>query len=374
MPGPFEPLPGQDLEPDCSGCQGHGTATQTKAAKAASENAPLRVVFMGTPDFAADILAELLTAPFISVAGVYCQPDRPAGRGKKLAIPPVKALALEKQLPIFQPLNFKPGPQGDAAAAELAALAPDVLVVAAYGLILPQRVLDIPAYMPVNVHASLLPTYRGAAPIQRAIMAGDAVTGVTIMRMEAGLDTGPILMQRAVGIDLNDSAVDLHRELAREGAALLLLALQRLSAGTLHAIAQDENKATYAPKLAKEESRLDFSLSARALHARIRGLMNWPGANATLLRAEKDTMVVALEPGRFPLTAPMQAKVAEYAAQHTDKPESGLIMGLVDGALLVACGDGAYALTRLRPAGGKSMDAAAFANGYLAGATQARFT
>lgn len=376
MPGPFEALPETAPAHDapasdpCASCQEAENKTQAKARAAGEAKSPLRVVFMGTPDFAARILERLVQAPFVDLSAVFSQPDRPAGRGKKTAAPPVKLLAQEHGLRVLQPLNFKPGPEGDAAFAALRAFEPDVLVVAAYGLILPQRVLDVPRLMPVNVHGSLLPKYRGAAPVQRAIMSGDAVTGVTIMRMEAGLDTGPILMQRAVGIDINDTSATLMRELAEEGADLLLLALERLRAGALQAVAQDEARASHAPKLTKEEGLLDFSLPGKVLHARIRGLTPWPGPAMRLEREGKAPVTVMPEPGCFPLTASMREAVG--VADAGGAP--GRIIGLADGALLVACGDGAYAFTRLKPAGGKSMDAAAFANGYLSGCRGARFT
>ena len=341
-------------------------SVQAKAEKAAAGQPPLRAVFMGTPDFAATILKALLKSPQAQLLAVYTQPDRPAGRGKKLTAPPVKELALEHGLPVLQPLNFKPGP---AACHELTALRPDVLLVAAYGLILPQRVLDIPNLMPLNVHASLLPKYRGAAPIQRAVMEGEPVTGVTIMRMEAGLDTGPILMQRAVGIDINDTSATLHDELAEEGAVLLLQALERLRAGALPAVAQDDARATHAAKLSKEESLLDFSLPPEQLHARIRGLTPWPGALMYLHRDGREPLAVHPAPGQFPLTAAMREACAPGAPGQEPR-----IIGLIDGALLVTCGTGCYAFTGLRPAGKHSMDAAAFFNGYLAAAPEARFT
>jgi len=335
----------------------------------------LRAVFMGTPGFAATILRALLGSPQVDLLAVYTQPDRPAGRGKKLTPPPVKLLAQEHGLPVFQPPHFKPGPGGDAACRELASLQPDVLLVAAYGLILPQRVLDIPRLMPVNVHASLLPKYRGAAPIQRAIMAGEFVTGVTIMRMEAGLDTGPILMQRAVPIGSNDTSATIHDVLAREGADLLLRALERLRAGTLPHIAQDEDRATLAPKLRKEESVLDFSLPPEALHAQIRGLTPWPGALMYLHRDGREPLAVHPAPGLFPLTEKVAEKMREACAAssppHDRADRTGHIVGLVDNALLVTCGEGCYAFTSLRPAGKNSMDAAAFANGYLNGFPEA---
>jgi len=323
----------------------------------------LRAVFMGTPDFAAAILKALLDDARSDLLAVYTQPDRPAGRGNKLTPPPVKLLAQEHNLPVFQPLHFKSDPEGDAAFHELAALEPDMLLVAAYGLILPQRVLDIPRLMPLNVHASLLPKYRGAAPIQRAIMAGESVTGVTIMRMEAGLDTGPILMQRAVGIDINDTSATMHDILAIEGAALLLRTLDRLRAGSLPAIAptaQDEARATYAPKLRTIDSLLDFSLPPQALHAHIRGLTPRPGALMYLHREGKDPLAVQPAPGQLREAC---------AAPHPP----GRIVGLVEGALLVNCGEGCYAFTSLRPAGKNSMDATAFVNGYLQGFSEAFF-
>lgn len=338
-------------------------AVQRQAGAAAENMPPLRAVFMGTPDFAAVILRRVLESPHVTVLAAYAQPDRPAGRGKKLLKPAVKALAEERGIPIYQPLHFKADADGDAAVAELAALRPDVLLVAAYGLILPQRVLDIPRRMPINVHASLLPKYRGAAPIQRAIMAGDAVTGVTIMRMEAGLDSGPILMQRAVGIGRDQSSADMHEELAQEGAELLVQALERLRAGALGQIPQDATRATHAPKLAKAESLVDISLPAHVLHAHIRGLTPWPGATLTLQRKGSEPLPVRVLPGR-PLPE-------EGGGAQALRP--GTIVSVSGDALLVRCGDGLYAFTSLRPAGGKSMDGQAFYNGYLATADDAFF-
>ncbi len=363
----------------CSGgdacSSGHGVPrarVQREASALAEAAEPLRAVFMGTPGFAAAILERVLACPFIRVCAVYSQPDRPAGRGRQLKAPEVKQLALERGLPVLQPLNFKNTPEGDAAVAELAAFCPDVLIVAAYGLILPQRVLDIPRLMPVNVHASLLPKYRGAAPIQRAIMNGDAVTGVTIMRMEAGMDTGAILMQRAVGIGLGDTSADLHDELAREGADLLIMALERLAAGSLASIPQDGARATHAPKLRKEEGFVDLALPARALHARIRGLTPWPGATLVLRRPGHDDLHVAAAPGEYPFaSAGQSAGPSEAAGQGTPGP--GGIPGCSGNALLVRCGDGVYAFTSLRPAGRGGMDGAAFYNGYVASCPEARF-
>ena len=367
------------LEPARAGCadggSGAANSVRAEAVRRAAASPALRAVFMGTPDFAARILERLLPADYLDVVAVYTQPDRPAGRGKSLCSPPVKELAQKRGIAVEQPTDFKKTPQGDAAVAALAAYAPDVLLVAAYGLILPQRVLDIPRLMPLNVHASLLPKYRGAAPIQRAIMQGEAVTGATIMRMEAGLDSGPILLQRAVGISIHDTSAVLHEELAEEGAELLLMALQRLLAGTLHEIPQDHVRATHAPKLRKEEGLLDFSRNVRDLHAHIRGVTPWPGASMVLHRDEQPDLVIQVEPGAFPLTEGMKQALAAHDAREVREGHSlGRAVGLVDGALLLTCRDGGYAFTSFRPAGRKSMDAAAFYNGYLAGAQGAYFS
>lgn len=361
---------------ECGSCTGGKVNTlQNRAAKEAEGQPPLRCVFMGTPDFAAIILEQLLRSPHVSMQAVFTQPDRPAGRGNKLLPPSVKRLAREHNLPVLQPENFRSGNDGEHAFQALNDVKPDILVVAAYGLILPQRVLDVPRLMPVNVHASLLPKYRGAAPIQRAVMAGDSVTGVTIMRMEATLDTGPILMQRAVGIDINDTSATLHDELAREGADLLILALERLRAGALCAVTQDDELATYADKLTKKESELDFSLSPITMHARIRGLTTWPGASMYLHRKEHEPLLVQTAPGRYPLTHAMKDMADSFLSSRvTHNPEKGAILGVVEKALLLTCGDGCYAFTSLRPAGKKSMDGLAFYNGYLAGTKGAYFT
>lgn len=371
---PSAPLPAGGEDGDCTSCR-QGGSLQSKAADAAARRPPLRVVFMGTPSFAATILERLLAAPHVDVAAVYTQPDRRSGRGQKLLPPLVKQLALQHGLPVLQPLHFKNDPDGDGAFATLRDIAPDVLVVAAYGLILPQRVLDIPRLMPINVHASLLPKYRGAAPIQRAIMAGDAVTGVTIMRMEASLDAGPILLQRAVGIDINDTSGSLHDELAREGAELLVQALERLSAGALAAMPQEDALATYAPKLDKRDGFVDFSLSPASLHARIRGVTPKPGAFMVLHRRGHDPLQVQVDPGVFPLTGAMkEAAAAFFASRGETNTAEASVLGVVDKALLLTTGDGCYAFSTLKPAGKKVMDGLAFYNGYLKGMPDASFS
>lgn len=351
----------------CASCL-KGTSSRAKAAEAAACRPPLRAVFMGTPDFAATILERLLDASPVTVAAVYTQPDRRSGRGRQLSPPPVKQLALRRGLRVLQPLHFKNDADGDEAFSVLRDLAPDVLVVAAYGLILPRRVLDIPRLMPVNVHASLLPKYRGAAPIQRAVMAGDAVTGITIMRMEASLDAGPILLQRAVGIGINDTSGMLHDELAREGAELLIQALERLSAGALAAMPQDDALATCAPKLGKREGAVDFSLPPVVLHARIRGVTPKPGAFMYLHRREHEPLQVQVGPGIFPLTGAMKEAATSALACRREKDAAGAsVLGVADNALLLTAGDGCYAFSTLKPAGKNVMDGLAFYNGYIKG-------
>lgn len=313
---------------------------------------PLRVVFMGTPDFAAVILRRLLGWPGAAVLCVYTQPDRPCGRGREPKPSPVKLAALEAGVEVRQPLNFKD--QADVAA--LRELAPDVLVVAAYGLILPQAVLDAARLMPVNVHASLLPRWRGAAPIQRALQAGDRATGITIMRMLLGLDSGPILLQRALRIADTDHAGTLHDELAEMGAETLLEALTRLPQGRLLNMPQDEARVTYAPKLNKDEGRIDWNAEAETLNRHIRAMHPWPGAYFEWKQPSDKTLTLTIEPG----------KVGDELPAGTTP---GTILGVVDGQdgkyLAIACADRAYLTPRVTPQGKKPQDATAFACGYL---------
>lgn len=320
-----------------------------------------RIVFMGTPQFAATILEKLLSFDGAEVVAVYTQPDRPAGRGKKMKASEVKELALSRGLPVHQPVNFTSVDE----VAMLAAYEPDYLVVAAYGVILPQSVLDVPARMPLNVHASLLPKYRGAAPIQRAIMEGEVVTGVTIMRMEAGLDTGPMLMQQAMGIDINETASQLHDGLAEAGGELLLQCLGRLDSsrpGSVRQQIQDDSLSTYAVRLTKNDGAVDFSKTVAEVHAHIRGVTEWPGAHCLLERDGMEPVVIRVRPGIYPFSFPLE-----------EGTPPGTIGGLREGALLVACADGWYAFTTLRPAGKKDMDGTGFYNGYIAKFDSAKF-
>lgn len=232
---------------------------------------PLKIIFAGTPDFAAVALATLLTSEH-KVIAVYTQPDRPAGRGRQVAFGPVKQLALDHGIPVYQPLSLK----GAGEQSEIAQLSADLMVVAAYGLILPQAVLDTPRLGCINIHASLLPRWRGAAPIQRAILAGDEESGVTIMQMEAGLDTGPMLYTLHCPIYPKDTGGELHDRLAKLGADALLHTLPELAAGRLQPIPQDATRANYASKLEKAESCIEWRQSALEIDRKVRAFNPWP--------------------------------------------------------------------------------------------------
>lgn len=318
----------------------------------------MKIVFMGTPPFAAAVLRILTDwcgrSGLADVAAVYCRPDRPAGRGHKLQAPPVKLLAQELGLPVFQPPHFKDAEDR----AVLADLAPDVLAVAAYGLILPQAVLDIPRLGPYNVHASLLPRLRGAAPVQRAIMNGDTCTGITVMRMAAGLDTGPMLSQRALAIGLNDTAADLEAQLADLGGRLLAETLERMAKGeAVPETPQDDSLATYAAKLDKSDGLLRWDLPAAEVHARLRGVTPRPGGRSVIRTADGDIPVL-LQPGRI-------GGLLEAGDRQEATP--GTVLGLKEKCLAVACADKSYLVPALRPADRGFMDAVAFWNGRLHG-------
>lgn len=237
----------------------------------------MRIVFAGTPEFAAEHLKALIASPY-EVVAVYTQPDRPAGRGQKLMPSAVKQLAVDNAIAVLQPATLR----NAEAQAELAALKPDLMVVVAYGLILPQAVLDIPRLGCINSHASLLPRWRGAAPIQRAVEAGDSESGVTVMRMEAGLDTGPMLLKVSTPISASDTGGSLHDRLAEMGPPAVLEAVAGLAAGTLQGEVQDDSLATYAHKLNKDEARLDWSRPAVELERLIRAFNPWPICHSTL--------------------------------------------------------------------------------------------
>jgi methionyl-tRNA formyltransferase len=304
---------------------------------------PLRLAFLGTPDFALPALRALAAAGH-EIAAVYAQPPRPAGRGHKERPSPVQAYAEKQGWPVRTPLSLKtPAVQAGFAALDL-----DVAVVVAYGLILPQAILDAPRLGCVNVHASLLPRWRGAAPIQRAILAGDSQTGVTIMQMESGLDTGPMLAQQTVPIDPETTAQALHDRLAALGAEMIVPVLDGLAAGRIEPCPQPEEGVTYADKLAREEGRLDWRRSAEDLARRVRAFTPWPGAY----------FEVAGDKG--------VERVKVLAAQA--RPESGLPGTVLDDRATVACGEGSLRLEKLQRAGKAPMDAEAFLRGFDLGA------
>jgi methionyl-tRNA formyltransferase len=297
----------------------------------------MKLIFAGTPEFAARALAALITAGH-EIALVLTQPDRPAGRGMKLTPSSVKQLALQHGLPVAQPLTLK-----DVEAQQmLRDVGADAMVVAAYGLILPEAVLDIPPLGCLNIHASLLPRWRGAAPIQRAILAGDSETGVTIMQMDVGLDTGAMLLKRVVPITVADNAASLHDKLAEAGGEAIVSALTQLAQGTLPGEAQDDAQANYAAKLSKEEARVDWQRPASELARAVRGYNPFPGA-FTSLQGE-----------------PLKLW---QAAEAEGKGQPGKILAADSRGVLVACGDGALLVTELQRAGGKRLAVAQFLAG-----------
>lgn len=298
----------------------------------------MKIIFAGTPEFAASALAAILDAGH-DVALVLTQPDRPAGRGMNMQASPVKRLAETRAIPVFQPPSLK-----DAAAqARVAAVAADAMVVAAYGLLLPQAVLDLPRLGCLNIHASLLPRWRGAAPIQRALLAGDAETGVCIMQMEAGLDTGPVLLREGTAIFAQDTAATLHDRLETIGARLIVTALDRLP---LTAEPQPETGVTYAAKIDKAEAAIDWTRAAEAVDRQIRAFNPFPGATTTL--------------------AGNAAKI--WLSQLADSADGsglpGAVLAVERDALLVACGAGAVRILELQKAGGKRLPSAAFVAGH----------
>ena len=295
----------------------------------------MHIVFMGTPDFAAVSLEKLLGAGY-PVDAVFSQPDRPVGRHQELRPTPVKKTALEHGIPVYQPQRIRTEDNVEL----LKKLAPDVIVVVAFGQILPQAILDIPTYGCVNVHGSLLPAYRGAAPIQRAILDGRKVTGITTMRLDAGMDTGDILLQKELPIGPSDTSGSLFEKLAVLGAEVLLETLPRLEEGSLTPVPQDENKATYAAMLKKEEGLLDFTLPASRLDCQIRAMNPWPSAYAFLQgRRVKILQAVCVE-------------------------ETGRPGELLPGKeAVVACGENALKLLLVQPEGKKPQSGEAFRNG-----------
>ncbi|MFZ6676066.1 methionyl-tRNA formyltransferase [Undibacterium sp. Xuan67W] len=309
----------------------------------------MRVIFAGTPEFAAVALQAIHAAGF-TVPLVLTQPDRPAGRGMQLHASAVKQFALQHGIPVAQPTSLKLDgkyPEIAREAHELLRNTPhDVMVVAAYGLILPRSVLDIPRLGCINIHGSLLPRWRGAAPIHRAIESGDAQTGITIMHMEEGLDTGPMLHMQSVPIAADDTTGSLHDKLAQLGGEMITETLRQLQQGAIPATVQPEQGVTYAAKISKEEAGLDFNLSAEQLARKIRAFNPFPGAHATIA----GTTV------KF-----WHAQVVDITS---GKPPGSIISANAQEGVLVACGTHSLRLTELQKPGGKRLPASEFLKGF----------
>ncbi|MDH4868868.1 methionyl-tRNA formyltransferase [Alcaligenes nematophilus] len=310
----------------------------------------MRIVFAGTPDFARIALEALLAQGF-DVPLVMTQPDRPAGRGMKLSPSPVKQAAVNANIPVLQPhslrLDGKYLEEAAQARQTLLDFQPDLMVVAAYGLILPKWTLELPRYGCFNIHASLLPRWRGAAPIQRAIQAGDAATGITIMQMDEGLDTGDMLVRSELAIRDDHSAATLHDDLAQLGAQALLEALQQVRDGTLQATPQPEEGVTYAEKLSKAESVLDLGQPAKELERRIRAFDPVPGSTLSLPGVEQPVKV-------------WRAQALEQ--KHSAEP--GQVLNVSAQGIDVACGEGVLRLLELQKAGSKRQPVAVFVQGW----------
>ncbi|MCF6179969.1 MAG: methionyl-tRNA formyltransferase [Geopsychrobacter sp.] len=297
----------------------------------------IRTVFMGTPDFALETLRGLIEAG-VQMVGVYTQPDRPKGRGKKMTPPPVKELALQYEIPVFQP----PKMRDPAAVAELQTLRPDLIVVVAYGQILPKAVLDIPEYGCINVHASLLPKYRGAAPINKVIVDGQTETGVTTMLMDVGLDTGDMLIKKTLAIGASETAGELHDRLAPLGRVAMDETLRQLCAGTLKAQKQNDDETCYASMMKKEDGCIDWNRSALQIHNLVRGLDPWPAAYTQL---GGETL-----------------KISRTAAE-TGAGQAGTIISADDEGLCVACGEGVLRIGELQLPGKRKMAVRDFLRG-----------
>jgi methionyl-tRNA formyltransferase len=297
----------------------------------------VRVVFMGSPEFAVPCLRALAAAH--DVALVVSQPDKPAGRGGQLAAPAVKTTALDLRIPVIQPRTARTGELREALVASDAELA----VVVAYGKILPRDVLEALPRGCINVHASILPRYRGAAPVQWAVIHGDAETGVAIMQLDEGMDTGPVLLERRVAIDPEETSGELLARLAPIGAAALIEALAAIAAGTAQPVAQDHAAATHAPMLAKTDGAIDFTRPAREVAARIRGVDPWPGAQAIL-------------GGQI-------HKLFRARAVETGEGAAGTVLAIDAAGLHVACGDGSVIIREVQAPGRKRLTAAQFAGG-----------
>ena len=299
----------------------------------------MKIIFAGTPQFAATALRTLLTQGF-DVVAVLTQPDRAAGRGMQQLASPVKQLALAHELPVLQPPTLKQA----ATQQQLASYGADVMVVAAYGLLLPPEVLQVPRHGCLNIHASLLPRWRGAAPIQRAILAGDAATGITIMQMDAGLDTGDMLLRLSCPITPHDDAQSLHDKLAALGAQAIVSALRELEAGHLIRVVQDDAQATYAAKLSKAESQIDWARDATTIARAVRAYNPFPGAYSVF--------------GTTPI------KIWKASVCEDLEGEPGKVLALDKTGVMVACGQGALRLEVIQRPNAKALPAAQFVRGF----------
>ncbi|MDP2636925.1 MULTISPECIES: methionyl-tRNA formyltransferase [unclassified Pseudoalteromonas] len=298
---------------------------------------PLRIIFAGTPDFAARHLQALIDSEH-HVVGVYSQPDRPAGRGKKLKASEVKELALANDLPVFQPASLK----NDDALSELSSLNADIMIVVAYGLLLPKAILEAPRLGCLNVHGSILPRWRGAAPIQRAIWAGDDETGVTIMQMDEGLDTGDMLHISRCPIDATETSASLYTKLAELGPTALVETIAKLANGEITPQVQDDTLANYAKKLSKDEANIDWSMDAQQIERNIRAFNPWP---VCFTQMGENTVKI------------YQADVVEQQGT------PGTILNSDKHGIVVACGTHALKITQLQPQGKKPMAVTDFLNG-----------
>lgn len=325
-----------------------------------------RVIFAGTPEFAAISLQALIEqqqALNIEIVAVYTQPDRKAGRGQKLTASPVKQLALEHNLPVEQPLTFKKSvEEGQAAREILANYKPDVMVVAAYGLILPVGVLETPTQGCLNIHASLLPRWRGAAPIHRALLAGDQQTGITIMQMDKGLDTGDMLYKVVYDIAADETTASLHDKMAELGAEAIVTVLKDLPSYQEKAEQQDDSLANYAEKLSKAEGAIDWSESAELIERQIRGMYPYPGTYTFLANSENEQ-----QPKRVKVLSALPVNVSQ-----TTVAKPGTVISVGKNAILVACGKAdpesdqestTLRLTKLQFAGSKPVTAEQICNG-----------
>ena len=302
----------------------------------------MRILFMGTPDFAVPSLEALLNAGH-DICGVFTQPDKPKNRGMKLQATPVKEFALAHNIPVFQPESVKDG----TALEQIRQLNPELIAVAAYGRILPVDILEYPTYGCINVHSSLLPKYRGSAPIHWAILNGDSESGVTIMHMAKAMDAGDIIAQDATPIDPNETVENLHDRLAQMGAKLLVEVVEQIKNGTATRTPQDESKVTYAPMLSRELSPLDWNKSARQLHDQVRGLIPWPATTTDIICGQPVKIFEVEETGLETSAAP------------------GTIVAAGKAGIDVACGDGVLLrIKQLQAQGGKRMAAADYLRGH----------